>query len=118
MKIVYASRTGNVESFVSRLKGYDTLKIELADEKVNEDYVLITYTDGYGDAPVEVISFIDNNKEFLKGVISSGDSAYGEAFTKSADFIAENYNVPILHRFENDGTDEDLKIVEEKIKTL
>lgn len=44
MRLVYASRTGNVEKLISRL-GISALKIESGEEKVSGDYVLVTYTD-------------------------------------------------------------------------
>ena len=53
MKVVYASRTGNVESIISKLGIEDALKIEDGSETVEEDYILFTYTDGFGDVPYE-----------------------------------------------------------------
>ena len=41
MKVVYASRTGNVESIISKLGIEDALKIEDGSETVEEDYLLI-----------------------------------------------------------------------------
>lgn len=56
MKYVYASRTGNVQSIVSEL-GLDALCIQSGDEVMEEPFILFTYTDGYGDIPMEVESF-------------------------------------------------------------
>ena len=47
MKVVFASRTGNVQSIVDRLS-VDALEISSGDEAVSEPFLLITYTDGYG----------------------------------------------------------------------
>ena len=58
MKVVYASRTGNVESIISKLGIDDALKIEDGSETIDEDYVLFTYTDGFGDVPYEVDEFL------------------------------------------------------------
>ena len=44
MKVVYASRTGNVESIISKLGIEDALKVEDGSETVEEDYILFTYT--------------------------------------------------------------------------
>ena len=46
MKVVYASRTGNVEALIGKLGITDALHIEDGTEKVSEDYILFTYTDG------------------------------------------------------------------------
>lgn len=80
MKFVYASRTGNVESIVERLGLSDPLKIETGSESCDQDFILFTYTDGYGDVPAEVEDFLNDNGSLLKGVIVSGDLGYGEAY--------------------------------------
>ena len=107
MKIVYASRTGNVQSIVQRLGFTDALEITSGNETIEEDYVLFTYTDGFGDIPYEVEDFLQSNSNYLKGVIVSGDLGYAEA-----------YHVPCLYKVENDGSEEDLKAIKEKIASL
>ena len=58
MKIVYASRTGNVESLINKLN-LTAVKIEGQGETVSEDFILMTYTDGFGDVPSEVEDFLN-----------------------------------------------------------
>jgi len=111
MKVVYASRTGNVESIVGKL-GVDALKIENGSETVGEDYVLFTYTDGYGEVPAEVTSFLANNAEHLKGTVISGSRNFGDAYCGAGKVITEQYGAPVLYEVEDAGTDEDI----EKIK--
>lgn len=113
MKYVYASRTGNVESIVERL-GIDALKIETGNESIDENYILLTYSDGYGDIPGEVELFLDKNHELLQGVVVSGDESYGEAFCQAGELIASQFDVPCLYKVNNEGDDEDI----EKIKSL
>ena len=117
MVYVYASRTGNVESLIGKL-GIDAVRINDGSETVQESFVLFTYTDGYGDIPSEVESFLVSNGSNLKGVIASGDKSYGDAFAQSGDKISEQYHVPCLYKLENDGTDEDVKNILEILKTL
>lgn len=114
MKIVYASRTGNVESIIDRL-GVDAVRIEDGSESVTEDYIVFTYTDGYGDVPGEVADFLENNSANVKGVVVSGDTSYGDAFCAAGDVIAEEYNVPVLYKVENEGTDEDIENIKNAI---
>ena len=114
MKYVYASRTGNVESIVNAL-GIKALKIEDGNETVNEDFILFTYTDGYGDIPFEVDTFLSNNASFIKGVVASGDKGHGEVFGFAGDKIAEQYNVPLLYKVDNAGTAEDIKAIKKVI---
>lgn len=116
MKVVFASRTGNVQSIVDRLS-VDALEITSGDEMINESYILITYTDGFGDVPMEVEAFLNSNGTNLKGVIVSGDQGYGEAYCKAGDVIAKQYNVPCLYKVENDGTDEDLEEIKKIINS-
>lgn len=115
MKVVFASRTGNVESIVDRL-GVDALQIQDGSETVNEDYIIFTYTDGYGDVPMEVEDFLKGNSEHLKGVVVSGDTGYGEAYCQAGDKIADEYHVECLYKVENDGTDDDIEEIKKLIQ--
>lgn len=104
MKLVYASRTGNVQKLVDRIAAADALKIVSGEETVKEDYILITYTDGYGIIPPAVEKFLDANHESCKGVAVSGNSErHPDTFCFAADKIAEKYKLPILAKFEKDG---------------
>ena len=118
MKFVYASRTGNVESIVERLGLSDSLKIETGSESCDQDFILFTYTDGYGDVPAEVEDFLNDNGSLLKGVIVSGDLGYGEAYCQAGDTISVQYQVPCLYKVENEGTDEDIVKMTEIINKL
>lgn len=117
MKIAYASRTGNVESIVQAL-GIDALHIETGNATLNEDYVLFTYTDGYGDVPMEVETFLIANSMNLKGVVVSGDQGYGEAYCQAGDKIAETYDVECLYKVENSGTDEDIAAIKDILSKM
>lgn len=114
MKYVYSSRTGNVESIVTKL-GIDALRIDDGSEIVDEPFILFTYTDGYGEVPMEVDTFLMGNSNNIQGVVCSGDTGYGEAFCQAGDVIAETYDVPCLYKVENDGTDEDIMKIKELI---
>ena len=114
MLVVYASRTGNVKSIVNQLS---VPSQSVNDGDVSEDYILITYTDGAGEVPYEVDMFLANNSTHLKGVIASGDMAYGEEnYCKAGDIIAETYGVPVLLKVENAGSPEDIAKIEDLVK--
>lgn len=95
--------------------GTAKVTIEDGSETIDEDYVLFTYTDGFGDVPYEVDEFLQSQNEHLKGVVVSGDTGYGEAYCKAGDVIAEQYNVPCLYKVENDGSDEDIEAIKKVI---
>jgi len=107
--IVYASRTGNVRSIVENL---DLPFVELSEGLVTTSpYILFTYTDGLGSVPepVQLFLSIETNQCMLRGVIASGNTNFGESFCKSADIIANEYNVPIIKKIDLRGTSNDLK---------
>lgn len=114
MKYVYASRTGNVETLIGKL-GIDAIRIDDGSETVDEDYVLFTYTDGFGDVPMEVDTFLMANSDHLTGVVCSGSKDYGDAYCGAGDKIAEDYDVPCLYKVENDGTDEDVEAIKKAL---
>lgn len=116
MKIVYASRTGNVESIIEALDLEDTIKIDMEEKGIDDEFILFTYTDGYGDVPREVEDFLQKNHQYLKGVIVSGDKNYGEAFCQAGDTISLKYHVPCFYKVENEGTEEDIRKIKKVIQ--
>ena len=114
MKVVYASRTGNVESIISKLGIEDALKVEDGSETVEEDYILFTYTDGFGDVPYEVDEFLQSQSEHLKGVVVSGSmERHADTYCFAGDIIAKEYNVPCLYKVDGAGTQEDVTAIQE-----
>lgn len=111
MNYAYASRTGNVESIISQL-GLDATFIQSGDEKMDGEFILFTYTDGFGDIPMEVESFLLNNGSYLKGVIVSGDRNYGDAYCQAGDKIAEEYGVDCYYKVENAGEAKDIEEIQ------
>lgn len=115
--IVYASRTGNVRYIVSKL---GLPSIEITDGLIIEEpYLIFTYTDGLGNTPKKVDQFLQNNYENCKGVISSGNTNFGNnVFCGSADKISEQYNIPIVRKIELRGFSYDYIAVIEAYKLL
>ncbi len=115
MKVVYMSSTGNVRAFINKLGTENVLELKTGDETVDEDFIIITHSPDGGEIPYEVEDFLDAHEEYVKGVAASGDRAYGEDYTLVAETIAEQYNIPIVSRFEFMGTDDDVQKVKEFI---
>jgi protein involved in ribonucleotide reduction len=105
--IAYDSRTGNVRRFVDKLK-LPSIQIEET-MTVQEPFVLVTYTTGFGQAPDKVMSFLKKNHGRMLGVMASGNRNWGEGFARSADAISELYGVPVLGKFELSGTSRDVE---------
>jgi protein involved in ribonucleotide reduction len=106
MLIAYDSKTGNVRRFIEKLK---LPAVQIEDTMIlDEPFVLVTYTTGFGQVPAKVMSFLKRNHPRLKGVSASGNRNWGESFARSADRIAEMYGVPVLGKFELSGTQRDV----------
>ncbi|MFD2116277.1 class Ib ribonucleoside-diphosphate reductase assembly flavoprotein NrdI [Paenibacillus yanchengensis] len=116
MLIVYESRTGNVRRFISKLK----MRAVSVDEQseINEPFVMVTYTTGFGQVPPKVDAFLERNAEHLRGVSASGNRNWGNRFAQSADYISEKYDVPVILKFELSGTVQDTEHFVERVQTI
>jgi ribonucleoside-diphosphate reductase 2, operon protein nrdI len=116
MLVVYDSKTGNVKRFVKKLN----MKAVSVDERteVDEPFVLITYTTGFGQVPEKVNDFLKRNHKMLRGVSASGNRNWGAGFAKSADTIADQYGVPVILKFELSGTSQDTQQFVERVRTI
>ena len=126
MLVVYfSSATENTHRFVEKL-GLPSARIplRLADEPliVNEPYVLVCPTYGGGASmskqntrpvPKQVIRFLNDerNRSRIRGVISAGNTNFGEAYCIAGDIVAAKCRVPHMYRFELLGTPRDVQKV-------
>jgi protein involved in ribonucleotide reduction len=118
--IVYFSSASNyTHRFVEKL-GLPAERIPLHGEPLRmiEEFVLLTPTYGAGGkgfVPKQVIKFLndDINRLFLRGVIASGNTNFGEDFCKAGIIISQKCQVPLLYRFELMGLQEDVAKVKE-----
>ncbi|PGQ63345.1 class Ib ribonucleoside-diphosphate reductase assembly flavoprotein NrdI, partial [Bacillus thuringiensis] len=85
---------------------------------IDEDFILITYTTGFGNVPERVLDFLERNNEKLKGVSASGNRNWGDMFDASADKISTKYEVPIVSKFELSGTNNDVEYFKERVVGL
>ncbi|MBP1994841.1 class Ib ribonucleoside-diphosphate reductase assembly flavoprotein NrdI [Paenibacillus eucommiae] len=107
MLVAFDSKTGNVRRFIEKL---NLKAIQIEDKMtIEEPFVLVTYTTGFGQIPEKVASFLELNHERLKGVSASGNKNWGDGFAKSADTISGLYGVPVLSKFELSGTKQDVE---------
>jgi protein involved in ribonucleotide reduction len=104
--IAYDSKTGNVKRFVKKLNMHT---VKIADNLlIEEPFILVTYTTGFGEVPETTARFLERNYKFLKGVAASGNKNWGNNYAKSAELISMQYNVPIISKFELSGTNQDV----------
>ena len=97
------------ENLINRLGIKDALKIGSGNEKIDDNFILFTYTTGRGDTPECVETFLKNNPDKIKAVIGTGNIAFhADTFAFAADNIAKKCNVPVLYKLDGggDATDE------------
>ncbi len=106
MLIVYSSKTGNVRNFVKKT-GLTAVEIDDA-LRVTSPFVLVTYTNGFGQIPEQVVKFLKVHHKHMRGVAASGNANWGQLFAKSADTVSLLYSVPVILKFELSGTPHDV----------
>ena len=122
--VYFSSVSGNTARFIEKL-GARALRIPLhatdPELVVDEPYVLVTPTYGGGQGrgvekgavPKQVIRFLNDerNRRLIRGVISAGNTNFGEHFCIAGDIISRKCHVPHLYRLEVFGTPEDVERV-------
>lgn len=86
---------------------------------MNEPYIIVTPT--YEIEATEILNdFIetDNNQDYLKGVAGGGNLNFNDLFVFTAKDIARDYDVPLLHSFEFQGNDEDVRKLKKAVENL
>lgn len=116
MLVVYDSKTGNVQRFVDKL---DMKVVKISKNLViDEPYVLVTFTTGFGEIPDTTLKFIQNNYTYLQGVASSGNMNWGMSYAKAADLISQLYKVPVIMKFELSGTKKDVEKFKQEVMKI
>lgn len=127
--VYFSSISGNTARFVDKL-GMPALRIPLRSGepplRVDEPFVLVTPTYGggvghgeeRGAVPKQVIRFLndEHNRNLIRGVISTGNTNFGESFGLAGDIISRKCLVPHLYRLELFGTPEDVDRVSEGLE--
>lgn len=127
--VYFSSASENTARFVAgcRLEdeGIDVYRIPLRPREpllnVRKPYVLMVPTYGGGSArkavPMQVKRFLNDpvNRRFIRGVIASGNTNFGDAFCAAGDIIAAKCRVPFLYYFELLGTPEDREKVRQGV---
>lgn len=116
MLIAYDSRTGNVRRFIEKCP-FPAVQIDPS-LMLDEPFVLLTYTTGFGEVPEKVAHFLQRNHHRLRGVGASGNRNWGDRFARSADRISAAYGVPVVAKFELSGTTRDVETFTREVGQL
>lgn len=127
--VYFSSVSGNTARFIEKL-GMRAVRIPLhpndAPLTIDEPYVLVTPTYGGGQGrgvekgavPKQVIRFLNDtgNRSNIRGVISAGNTNFGEHFGLAGEIISRKCSVPHLYKLELFGTPEDVTRVSEGLE--
>ena len=99
----------------------DVLELNPADPfiEISESFIIVTPT--YDKEVTEVWDdFLETgeNRKWLRGVAGGGNINFGQLYVFTAKDLARGYNVPLLHRFEFQGNDEDVVKLKKAVKDL
>jgi len=119
--VFFSSVSGNTRRFVEKLDRSAT-RIPLRPRiegliRVTRPFVLVLPTYGGGEksgaVPKQVITFLNDrqNRNLLRGVITAGNTNFGEHYCIAGPIIAAKCHVPELYRFELLGTTRDIETV-------
>ncbi|MDQ1121548.1 class Ib ribonucleoside-diphosphate reductase assembly flavoprotein NrdI [Microbacterium trichothecenolyticum] len=127
--VYFSSVSGNTARFIEKL-GKRAVRIPVRPTDpplhVDEPFVLVTPTYGggagrgveKGAVPKQVIRFLneERNRRNIRGVISAGNTNFGDAFCLAGDIISRKCAVPHLYRLEVFGTPDDVARVTEGLE--
>lgn len=119
--VFFSSVSENTRRFVDQLDR-PAVRIPLRPRvegmiRVARPFVLILPTYGSGDlggaVPKQVITFLNDpaNRRLIRGVITAGNTNFGEDYCLAGPIIAAKCHVPELYRFELLGTARDVRRV-------
>lgn len=119
--VYFSSTSENTKRFVDRL-GLPAARIPLRPRQqpmiqASRPHVLVVPTYGggarHGAVPKQVIRFLNDpvNRSLIRGVITAGNTNFGEHYCLAGPVIAAKCRIPELYRFELLGTARDIQRV-------
>lgn len=124
-KIVYYSETGQTRQFVQKVNTYQALEISMnhCEFEVEEPFILVMPSYETNVHPVVIDTAADfleykNNLHYCKGLFGGGNRNFGHLFAVTAKTLAVEYDLPLLHCFEFQGSDKDLEKLNEEMTRI
>ena len=75
---------------------------------MSEQFLLCTYTDGLGEVPAIVATFMKQNYIYCRGIVVSGNSNFGHhVFGRAGDQLAQQYGIPLVCKLDLRGFEHD-----------
>ena len=114
--VYWSSNSGGTRRVAEAL---DTDTVELADYDGTSPYVLAcpTYDQPRGGfTPKPVQQFLEEHAHLMVGVIGLGNRNFQEYYCQAAIDISKQHGVPIVHRVEIMGTEDDYRTIDGGMK--
>lgn len=119
MKIIYVTNTKQVERFVRKLnKESWELTEQNAYTSINEPFLLILPTYGAEEDLAKDFLEYQDNKEYCKGILGSGNRNFNQDFCFSAKNVSAYFKITNVLNFEFSGTDRDVQFVLDYISSV
>ena len=119
--IVFMSLVGNTRKFVNKVDGQSaelTIQNSL-DVIVTEPFILIVPT--YSEETSDIVrDFLENetNRGNCRGIFGGGNRNFAGLFCYTAKDLSKEFNIPILHLFEFQGSPLDVEKLEEELEKI
>ena len=110
--VYWSSNSGGTRRVAEAL---NTNTVELADYDGLSPYVLLTPTYDQprgGFTPKPVQTFLDKHAHLMVGVAATGNLNFQEYYCQAGKDISKQYNVPIVHRIDIMGTEDDYRTID------
>lgn len=118
--VAFYSITGQTKKFIkkTRLKAHQ-IDDDNPQYQMGRPYILIvpSYQDFMMDSVVDFLTYKDNKKNIV-GLIGVGNRNFNDLFAQTAKKLSVTLNVPILYLLEFNGTDRDVKNVNQIVQDL
>lgn len=123
--LVFFSQTGQTRRFVQKIQRVQKIEISADSFDIDMDdfYILImpSYEADVYPAVIDTAAdFLErgNNLDYCRGLFGSGNRNFAELFGITARTLAEEYDLPLLHTFEFQGSPSDVKKMEEELSNI
>ena len=110
--VYWSSNSGGTRRVAEALA---TKTVELADYDGTSPYVLMTPTYDQprgGFTPKPVQAFLEEYAHLMVGVLGLGNRNFGDHYCQAAHDISKQHNVPIVHRIDIMGTEDDYRTID------
>lgn len=121
-KVVYFSQTGQTKNFVNKISTTEIIEITTKDfeVEVSEPFILVMPSYETNVHPIVIDTAADfletaDNLTHCKGLFGGGNRNFAELFCITAKTLSQEYNLPLLHEFEFQGSPFDVKKLEEEL---